>query len=90
MSTLTAEPKTKVPAPPEVVPTWTLNSTHRCDRCGPQAYVKVVFKRKMYLLLCNHHFKAYEPVMKLQKIIKEVVNESARLDTGNRHQGSEN
>lgn len=90
MSTLTAEPKTIAPAPPVEEPTWTLDSTHRCDRCGSQAYVKVIFKRKMSLLFCNHHFKAYEPVMKLQKIIKQVVNESARLDTGNRHQGSEN
>jgi hypothetical protein len=34
-----------------------LNAHDRCDRCGSQAYVRVLAANgKLALLFCNHHF----------------------------------
>lgn len=66
---------------------YTLNTTHRCDRCGAQAYVDVTLRSGLNLLFCGHHFdrmqKALAPEM------KSFLDERDRL-VENRHQGSAN
>lgn len=74
---------------PSKGPKYTLDSTHRCDRDGAQAYVRVVLKSGLDLLLCRHHFLKFKPVMDAQDIVEDVVDESDRL-VYNRHKGSEN
>lgn len=41
-----------------------LNANHRCDRCGAQAYVRVVImtadRGAVDLLFCNHHFNSHK------------------------------
>lgn len=40
-------------APPA---TWNFDATHRCDRCGAQAYIKATHEDyETGLLFCNHH-----------------------------------
>lgn len=53
-----------------------LNESDRCDQCGAQAYVSVLFKSGE-LLLCSHHFHANEETIQMQAI--EVHDESWRL-----------
>lgn len=68
-----------------------LNSSHRCDRCGAQAYVKVVMKETEFdLLFCKHHHNRYELALMPLTDNDKLVDESHRLDTGNRLIGSEN
>jgi hypothetical protein len=68
---------------------YTLNSTHRCDRDGAQAYVKVILEGGLELLFCRHHWLEYKPIMEKQGILDSFVDESDRLNH-NRLQGSEN
>lgn len=36
--------------------TWNFDATHRCDRCGAQAYIKATHADyENGLLFCNHH-----------------------------------
>lgn len=68
---------------------YTLNSTHRCDRDGAQAYVRAILEGGLDLLFCRHHWLAFKPIMEKQGIINSFVDESDRL-VQNRLQGSEN
>lgn len=68
---------------------YTLNSTHRCDRDGAQAYVRAVLTSGLELLFCRHHWLAYKPIMEKQGILDTFEDESDRL-VQNRLQGSEN
>ncbi len=54
----------------------TLTAADRCDRCGAQAYVRVVLASGD-LLFCGHHAKAYED--KLRESAVEWVDETASL-----------
>ncbi len=54
----------------------TLTAADRCDRCGAQAYVRVVLASGD-LLFCGHHAKAYED--KLRETAVEWVDETATL-----------
>lgn len=63
---------------------WILDATDRCDRCGAQAYVKVIGKNNYDLLFCSHHYNkvmdnavGYDNMM---KFALEVVDERIRLD----------
>ena len=57
-------------------PSPTLTAADRCDRCGAQAYVRVVLSSGD-LLFCGHHAKAYED--KLREKAVDWVDETATL-----------
>lgn len=59
---------------------YRLNSSHRCDGCGAQAYVEVILNRGGLLLFCGHHWKAARPA--INKYIDTIHNELKRLETG--------
>lgn len=53
-------------------------STHdRCDRCGAQAYVKVLLEAGGELMFCAHHARAHQDA--LQGVAAEVIDETERL-----------
>jgi hypothetical protein len=54
-----------------------LLATDRCDRCGAQAYVRVVLESGGELMFCAHHARAHED--RLREIAAEYQDESARL-----------
>jgi len=62
--------------PPAPAPAPTLTAADRCDRCGAQAYVRVVLASGD-LLFCGHHAKAYED--KLKQTAVDWVDETATL-----------
>jgi hypothetical protein len=53
-----------------------LTAADRCDRCGAQAYVRVVLARGD-LLFCAHHGRQYE--LKLREVATEFHDETDRL-----------
>ena len=34
-----------------------MNAVHRCDRCGAQAYVRILLHSRQDLLFCAHHYR---------------------------------
>lgn len=54
-----------------------LTAHDRCDRCGAQAYVKVVLAAGGELLFCAHHARAHEDA--LRPLASEIIDESDRL-----------
>lgn len=56
--------------------TDSLTAADRCDRCGAQAYVRVVLV-KGDLLFCAHH--GHEHETKLREVAREFHDETARL-----------
>ena len=56
----------------------TLTAADRCDRCGAQAFVRVVLASGD-LLFCAHHAKAYED--KLKPAAVDWVDETASLQS---------
>ncbi|MBW3640326.1 MAG: hypothetical protein KY451_10825 [Actinobacteria bacterium] len=54
----------------------TLTAADRCDRCGAQAFVRVVLVSGE-LLFCGHHAKAYQE--KLRDKAVDWVDETAAL-----------
>jgi hypothetical protein len=54
----------------------TLTAADRCDRCGAQAFVRVVLSSGD-LLFCAHHAKAYEDKLKATAV--DWVDETASL-----------
>ncbi len=59
-------------------PAPTLTAADRCDRCGAQAFVRVVLTAGD-LLFCGHHAKAYED--KLRASAVDWVDETATLNS---------
>ncbi len=57
-------------------PAPTLTAADRCDRCGAQAFVRVVLTSGD-LLFCAHHAKAYED--KLKPAAVDWLDETAAL-----------
>jgi len=57
--------------------TTSLTASDRCDRCGAQAYIRVVLSGGNELLFCAHHGRQYE--LKLREIANEYHDETARL-----------
>ena len=58
-------------------PATTLTAADRCDRCGAQAFVRVVLATGD-LLFCAHHAKSYEETLRTQAL--EWVDETATLN----------
>ena len=54
-----------------------LTAHDRCDRCGAQAYVKVVLQAGGELMLCAHHARAHSDA--LRPLASEVIDETERL-----------
>ncbi|MBG0833267.1 hypothetical protein HS041_36820 [Planomonospora sp. ID67723] len=40
-----------------------LKIADRCDQCGAQAFVRVVFGPSRDLLFCGHHYHRHEPTL---------------------------
>lgn len=55
-----------------------LSPADRCDRCGAQAYVRIVLAGGGELLFCNHHYSEHEA--SLAKVAVAVDDERASLD----------
>lgn len=62
-----------------LTPASPLTAADRCDRCGAQAYLRVVLASGGELLFCAHHGRKFEP--ELKKIAVEIQDESGRLAT---------
>lgn len=60
-----------------LAPSASLSAHDRCDRCGAQAYVRVVLPGGTDLMFCGHHWHANED--KLRPKAVEVVDETHRL-----------
>jgi hypothetical protein len=54
-----------------------LNALDRCDRCGAQAYVRVVLIAGGELMFCAHHGKEYAE--KLKTVAAKIQDESDKL-----------
>ncbi len=54
-----------------------MNAAHRCDRCGAQAYVRVLLPSRLELLFCAHHNRQYASA--LANIAVEIQDETMRL-----------
>ncbi|WP_269936798.1 DUF7455 domain-containing protein [Arthrobacter sp. HY1533] len=55
-----------------------LTTIDRCDRCGAQAYVRVVLESSGgELLFCGHHARAVEATLK--PMASEWLDETGRL-----------
>ena len=59
-------------------PASTLTAADRCDRCGAQAFVRVLLASGD-LLFCAHHAKAYEDKLKPSAV--DWVDETASLQS---------
>jgi hypothetical protein len=58
-------------------PSWTLTAMDRCDRCGAQAYVRVLLPGRLELLFCAHHNRKHARA--LAQIAVEIQDETRRL-----------
>ena len=56
---------------------WRLTAVDRCDRCGAQAYVRVLLASRLELLFCAHHNRQYSSA--LANIAVEIQDETIRL-----------
>ena len=48
-----------------------------CDRCGAQAYVRVMLPNSLELLFCAHHSREHAEA--LAKVASEIQDETQRL-----------
>lgn len=55
-----------------------LTAADRCDRCGAQAYVRVVLAGGGELLFCRHHYVDHEE--KLRGVAIAIDDERERID----------
>jgi hypothetical protein len=93
MSFTGTAPNTKPSQPKqEVQPKkYVLNTSHRCDSCGVQAYVQVTLKDSgLDLLFCKHHHNKHELALLPVTDHEKLIDESDRLRDVNRLVGSEN
>jgi 4-hydroxyphenylpyruvate dioxygenase-like putative hemolysin len=60
--------------------TGPMNARHRCDRCGAQAYVRIILRNRQDLLFCAHHYRQHEPT--LAKVAVAIQDETQRLTRG--------
>lgn len=56
-----------------------LTAADRCDRCGAQAFVRIVLAGGGELLFCRHHYTEHED--KLRSIAIAVDDAREQLDT---------
>ncbi|HEY6278034.1 MAG TPA: hypothetical protein VIX86_17070 [Streptosporangiaceae bacterium] len=60
-----------------MAPSQPLTAMDLCDRCGAQAYVRVVLPGAGELLFCAHHSRQHADA--LAQINAEIQDESGRL-----------
>jgi hypothetical protein len=60
-----------------LAPTKPLTAVDRCDRCGAQAYVRVLLPNSRELLFCAHHNRQHGEA--LAKVAVEIQDETERL-----------
>jgi hypothetical protein len=60
-----------------LAPTRPLTAGDRCDRCGAQAYVRVVLNSGGELLFCAHHMRQHGE--SVRKVAVEIHDETDRL-----------
>jgi hypothetical protein len=56
---------------------WPISAMDRCDRCGAQAYVRVLFHGRQELLFCAHHYRQHASA--LAKFAVAIQDETHRL-----------
>ena len=54
-----------------------LTAVDRCDRCGAQAYVRVVLHSSQDLLFCAHHYRQH--AVALTRVAAGIQDETQRL-----------
>lgn len=57
-----------------------MNVACRCDRCGAQAYVRVLLPGRQDLLFCAHHYRQHAPA--LAKVAVAIHDETRWLARG--------
>ena len=60
-----------------IAPTKPLTALDLCDRCGAQAYVRVLLPNSGELLFCAHHGR--EHAKALAKVAVDIQDETQRL-----------
>lgn len=60
-----------------LTPTAPLTAADRCDRCGAQAYVRVVMQGGGDLLFCAHHSREYDEALRNAAV--EIHDETDKL-----------
>ena len=60
-----------------IAPSPALSAIDRCDRCGAQAYLRVMLAAGGELLFCAHHAREHGP--KLRKVATEFHDETHKL-----------
>ena len=60
-----------------LLPNSPINAVHRCDRCGAQAYVRVLLHSHQDLLFCAHHYRQHAPM--LATVAAHIHDETERL-----------
>jgi hypothetical protein len=63
-----------------LAPSTPLTAMDVCDRCGAQAYVRVILPGSGELLFCAHHSRQHSEA--LAKIAVEIQDETDRLAPG--------
>ncbi len=58
--------------------TPSLTALDRCDRCGAQAYVRVMLVSGGELLFCAHHGREHD--VKLRQVAAAITDETDRLN----------
>ena len=61
-----------------IAPTKPLTALDVCDRCGAQAYVRVLLPNSGELLFCAHHSREHLPALK--KVAVDIQDETQRLN----------
>ena len=54
-----------------------LTALDRCDRCGAQAYLRVILPSGGELMFCAHHANAHRE--KLSQVAARIQDETSRL-----------
>ena len=60
-----------------------MNAACRCDRCGAQAYVRVLLRTRQDLLFCAHHYRQHAPA--LANVAVTIHDETRWLARGDWH-----
>jgi hypothetical protein len=60
-----------------IAPTKPLTALDLCDRCGAQAYVRVLLPNAGELLFCAHHGRKHAEA--LAKVAVDIQDETGRL-----------
>ena len=61
-----------------LAPHAALTAADRCDRCGAQAYVRVILDGGGELLFCAHHGREHADA--LRQVASDIQDETGRLD----------